>query len=74
METWENYKKISSEVEDINFRLSQLELALTNLMFVVANQEKELPKFKKNIAKAKEMANTSDALSSLLINDDKAEA
>ena len=74
MEKLESYKKISSKVEDINFRLSQLELALMNLMFVVANQEKELPKFKKNIAKAEEMANTSDALGSLLINNNKAEA
>ena len=45
-----------------------------NLMFVVANQEKELPKFKKSIAKAEEMANASDALGSLLINNNKAEA
>lgn len=74
MEKWESYKKISSKVEDINFRLSQLELALMNLMFVVANQEKELPKFKKSIAKAEEMANASDALGSLLINNNKAEA
>ena len=74
MEKLESYKKISSKVEDINFRLSQLELALMNLMFVVANQEKELPKFKKSIAKAEEMANASDALGSLLINNNKAEA
>ena len=74
MEKWESYKKISGRVEDISFRLSQLELALMNLMFVVANQEKELPKFKKSIAKAEEMANASDALGSLLINEDKAEA
>jgi ribosomal protein L29 len=74
VETWENYKKLNGKVEELYFRLSQLELALMNLMFVVANQEKELPKFKKNIAKAEEMANTSDALGSLLINDDKAEA
>jgi len=74
VEKWESYKKISSKVEDINFRLSQLELALMNLMFVVANQEKELPKFKKSIAKAEEMANASDALGSLLINNNKAEA
>ena len=67
-------KNKPSKIKHIEFRLEQIEMALMNLMFVVANQEKELPKFKKNIAKAKEMANTSDALSSLLINDDKAEA
>ena len=44
-------------------------------MFVVANQEKELPKFKNNIAKAEEMASADlDTLLSILSNKEKAEA
>ena len=50
-----------------------IEIALMNLMFVVANQEDELPLFKDNMKKAKEMATNSEDVISL-ISDTKAEA
>ena len=47
-----NIKRPTRRIDNIEFRLEQLEIALMNLMFVVANQEKELPDFKKSIARA----------------------
>tara|TARA_R100000479_G_scaffold72805_2_gene35214 strand:+ start:36 stop:287 length:252 start_codon:yes stop_codon:yes gene_type:complete len=67
--------KVKESIDSIHFRISQIEIALTHLMFVVANQEKELPKFKNNIAKAEEMASADlDTLLSILSNKEKAEA
>jgi len=59
--------------KSIEYRVEQLEIALMNLMFVVANQEDELPLFKDNMKKAKEMATNSEDVISL-ISDTKAEA
>jgi len=60
--------------KNLEYRVEQLEIALMNLMFVVANQEEELPLFIDNIRKAERMANKNKDIISLLTNDDKAEA
>jgi|TARA_X000001388_G_scaffold77436_2_gene78244 hypothetical protein len=67
-------KSYSSEFKMLNFRLEQLEIALMNLMFVVANQEEELPQFKDNIKKAESMASQGDKFISVLSDSNKAEA
>jgi hypothetical protein len=43
-------------------------------MFVVANQEEELPLFKENIKKAEKLANENKDMITLLVSKDKAEA
>ena len=67
-------KKLSPEFKHLTFRLEQLEIALMNLMFVVANQEDELPQFKENIKKAESLASQGDKFFSMLSDKDKAEA
>ena len=60
--------------KNLEYRVEQLEIALMNLMFVVANQEEELPLFIDNISKAEKIANRDKDMISLLVNEDKAEA
>ena len=43
---------VRKEINKIDFRLEQVEVALTNLMRVVANQDEELDTFKKSMSKA----------------------
>lgn len=43
---------VRKEINKIDFRLEQVEVALTNLMHVVANQDEELDTFKKSMSKA----------------------
>ncbi len=50
-----------------------MEMALMHLMVVVANQEDELPEFKKSLEKAKELSNDASLISGLL-SSNKAEA
>jgi|TARA_R100000995_G_scaffold18825_1_gene7767 ribosomal protein L29 len=69
-----NIKRPTRRIDNIEFRLEQLEIALMNLMFVVANQEKELPDFKKSIARAERLANESNDILSLITGESKAEA
>ena len=72
-------KKVS-RLDDMEFRLEQIELALMNLMFVVANPEKELSDFKNIMEKAekegKEKKKISDKLDKVfsILNDEGAEA
>jgi len=47
---------VRKEVNKLDFRLEQVEMALTNLMHVVANQDEELDKFKKSMSRADEDA------------------
>lgn len=63
-----------SDINTLEYRIEQLEIALMNLMFVVANQEKELPLFKENIKKAEKLANENKDMITVLITQDKAEA
>ena len=63
-----------SDINTLEYRIEQLEIALMNLMFVVANQEKELPLFKENIKKAEKLANENKDMINILITQDKAEA
>ena len=63
-----------SDINTLEYRIEQLEIALMNLMFVVANQEKELPLFKENIKKAEKVANENKDMITLLVSKDKAEA
>jgi hypothetical protein len=62
------------DIRRLEYRVEQLEIALMNLMFVVANQEEELPLFIDNISKAEKIANRDKDMISLLVNEDKAEA
>ena len=62
------------DIRSLEYRVEQLEIALMNLMFVVANQEEELPLFIDNISKAEKIANRDKDMISLLVNEDKAEA
>jgi|TARA_X000001382_G_scaffold125915_1_gene111950 hypothetical protein len=43
---------VRKEINKIDFRLEQVEMALTNLMHVVANQDEELDTFKKTMNEA----------------------
>tara|TARA_R110000851_G_scaffold212089_4_gene364762 strand:- start:73 stop:294 length:222 start_codon:yes stop_codon:yes gene_type:complete len=43
---------VRKEVNKLDFRLEQVEMALTNLMHVVANQDEELDTFKKSMNRA----------------------
>ena len=52
-------KKLS-RLDDMEFRLEQIELALMNLMFVVANPEKELSDFKNIMEKAEKEGKEKD--------------
>tara|TARA_R100001163_G_scaffold5008_1_gene6225 strand:- start:1230 stop:1427 length:198 start_codon:yes stop_codon:yes gene_type:complete len=65
---------MSKHIDYLEFRINQLEIALMNLMYVVANQEEKLPKFKENIKKAEEMTNEHSDIISLITNEDKIEA
>ena len=62
------------DIRSLEYRVEQFEIALMNLMFVVANQEEELPLFIDNISKAEKIANRDKDMISLLVNEDKAEA
>tara|TARA_R100000951_G_scaffold90534_1_gene78824 strand:+ start:368 stop:565 length:198 start_codon:yes stop_codon:yes gene_type:complete len=61
-------------IDHLEFRINQLEIALMNLMYVVANQEEKLPNFKENIKKAEEITNKHSDIIALITNKDKIEA
>ncbi len=65
--------KILNKIGDIENRVIEMEMALMHLMVVVANQEDELPEFKKSLEKAKELSNDASLISGLL-SSNKAEA
>ena len=67
-------KRRQSKIETIEFRLEQIELALMNLMYVVANPEKELSGFKKSMEKAEKVSKKHQELFSIIINEEGAEA
>lgn len=57
---------VRKEINKIDFRLEQVEVALTNLMHVVANQDEELDTFKKSMSKANKDASIFTDLISML--------
>ena len=57
---------VRKEINKIDFRLEQVEMALTNLMHVVANQDEELDTFKKSMSKANKDASIFTDLISML--------
>jgi len=67
-------KRKPNRIVKLEFRVEQLELALMNLMFVIANQDDELPRFIDNIKKAEELTKSHDEIFSMMTNDEGAEA
>ena len=67
-------KRKPNRVDSLEFRVEQIEMALMNLMFVVANPDKELDRFKKNMEKAESVAENDSKLFSMIIDDEGAEA
>jgi len=65
--------KILNKIDDIENRVIEMEMALMHLMVVVANQEKELPEFKKSLERAKELTDD-DSIISGMLSSNKAEA
>lgn len=65
--------KILNKIDDIENRVIEMEMALMHLMVVVANQEEELPEFKKSLERAKELTDD-DSIISGLLSSNKAEA
>jgi|TARA_E500000305_G_C3896180_1_gene176493 hypothetical protein len=65
--------KIINRIGNIENRVMELEMALMHLMVVVANQEEELPEFKKSLEKAKELTDDESMISGMLFSN-KAEA
>ena len=61
-------------IETLEFRIEQIEMALMNLMIVVANQKKELPEFKKSMDKAENMAKEDSDILSILMNQEGGDA
>ena len=65
--------KILNKIDDIENRVIEMEIALMHLMVVVANQEEELPEFKKSLERAKELTDD-DSIISGMLSSNKAEA
>tara|TARA_R110002033_G_C3772279_1_gene228353 strand:- start:40 stop:255 length:216 start_codon:yes stop_codon:yes gene_type:complete len=61
-------------IDSLEFRIEQVEMALMNLMIVVANQKKELPEFKKSMDKAENMAKEDSDILSILMNQEGGDA
>tara|TARA_R100001163_G_C4913354_1_gene96712 strand:+ start:171 stop:374 length:204 start_codon:yes stop_codon:yes gene_type:complete len=64
----------SKELGQIEDRVYQLEIALQNLMLVVANQDELLPEFTKNLNYAKKITDETSNLIDLYTMNDEAEA
>jgi hypothetical protein len=67
-------KRKTNKIKDLEFRLDHIEMALLNLMFVVANQEDELPTFKKGLKKAEKISKTHKEFIDLIIKEEGGEA
>lgn len=64
-----NNSPIKKEIMMLGFRISQLEIALSSLMHVVANQDEELDEFSKLLNRAeKSMRSDADILKLLTSN------
>ena len=67
-------KRKPNRIDKLEFRLEQLEIALINLMSVIANQDDELPRFIDNMQRAEELTKSHDEIFSMMTNDEGAEA
>ena len=67
-------KRKPNRIDKLEFRLEQLEIALMNLMSVIANQDDELPRFIDNMQRAEELTKSHDEIFSMMTNDKGAEA
>ena len=67
-------KRKPNRIDKLEFRLEQLEIALMNLMSVIANQDDELPRFIDNMQRAEELTISHDEIFSMMTNDEGAEA
>ena len=67
-------KRKPNRIDKLEFRLEQLEIALMNLMSVIANQDDELPRFIDNMQRAEELTKSHDEIFSMMTNDEGAEA
>ena len=67
-------KRKPNRIDKLEFRLEQLEIALMNLMSVIANQDDELPRFIDNMQRAEELTKSNDEIFSMMTNDEGAEA
>tara|TARA_R100000234_G_scaffold117313_1_gene95558 strand:- start:140 stop:349 length:210 start_codon:yes stop_codon:yes gene_type:complete len=66
--------KRKSKVRELEFRLEQIEIAVMNLMFVVAHPEKELSNFKQLMERAEKMSKKQEEIFSMMVNEEGAEA
>ena len=66
--------KRKSKVKELEFRIEQMEIAVMNLMFVVAYPERELSDFKKNMERAEKVSKKQDDMLSIMVNEEGAEA
>ena len=73
-----NFKKkpsnLRKEISMLDFRVLQLEIALSNLMHVVANQDEELDSFKEKLEYADNLMEEDESIFEILSQSEGAEA
>jgi uncharacterized coiled-coil protein SlyX len=73
-----NFKKkpsnLRKEISMLDFRVLQLEIALSNLMHVVANQDEELDSFKDKLEYANNLMEEDESIFEILSQSEGAEA
>ena len=73
-----NFKKkpsnLRKEISMLDFRVLQLEIALSNLMHVVANQDEELESFKEKLEYANNLMEEDESIFEILSQSEGAEA
>jgi|TARA_R100001530_G_scaffold38802_2_gene30023 uncharacterized coiled-coil protein SlyX len=73
-----NFKKkpsnLRKEISMLDFRVLQLEIALSNLMHVVANQDEELDSFKEKLEYANNLMEEDESIFEILSQSEGAEA
>ena len=65
---------LRKEISMLDFRILQLEIALSNLMQVVANPDKELSSFKERLDYASNLAEEDESLFEILSQNEGGEA
>jgi len=73
-----NFKKkpsnLRKKISMLDFRVLQLEIALSNLMHVVANQDEELDSFKEKLEYANNLMEEDESIFEILSQSEGAEA
>jgi|TARA_R110000803_G_scaffold44601_5_gene94305 hypothetical protein len=69
-----NNSPIKKEIMMLDFRISQLEIALSSLMHVVANQDEELDEFSKLLNRAEKLMRSDVDILKLLTSNKGADA